>query len=201
MRRAAVLLQVIALLAAVSVAGAQSQQTPPPEKKKPRKVWTNEDLSGIGGNINVVGTAAPPPAEAQPEKAAATKDDAVWEELDTLRIIKADVEKNLANNRRWLENLNEEYRAASDAGRIDTILQGRAELEARIADYEAQLVQVNAQIAELEKFTKGKKRPAKPKPAAAPKPATPPAAEGGGTQEPKPTAEQPPPPPPPPSSL
>jgi len=176
---------------------AAQSQPPPPEKKKARKVWTNEDLSGIGGSINVVGREAPPPAEAKTAQGAATKDDAVWEELDGLRITKADVEKNLANNRRWLDNLNEEYRKASDPGRIDTILQGRTDLETRIADYESQLVELNAQIAELEKFTKGKKRPATPK-AVAPKPATPqpaPVGEAGQPPAQKPPAEQPPPPP------
>lgn len=199
MKKPTGILLAIALLAGASLAAAQSQPPPPPEKKKPRKVWTNEDLSSLGGNINVVGREAPPPAEAKPEKPTAGKDDAVWEELDTLRIIKADVEKNLANNRHWLENVNEEYGKATDPSRIDAILQGRAELETRIAGYEEQLRQTNEQIAALEKFTKGKKRPAKAKPAAAPQPAAPPPAPPGGeAKEPKPPEEQPAPPPPPP---
>ncbi len=199
MRKAAVPLLIVAVLATVSLAAAQSQ--PLPEKKKPAKVWTNEDLSSLGGNINTVGQKAPPPAEAKPEQTAAASSDAVWEELDALRTSRAKVEKNLENNRRWLENLNEEYRKTNDPSRLDTVLQARADLEARIAEYEQQLQQVNAEIAALEKFTKGKKRPAKAKPAA-PKPAAPPPpGEAGQPSEEKPPAEPPPPPPPPPPPL
>ena len=200
------ILLLVGLLAGASLAAAQSQPPPPP-KKKPAKVWTNEDLSSIGGTINVVGREAPPPAEAKSEQPAATKDDAVWEELDTLHTVRANVEKNLANNRRWLENINEEYRKTNDPGRLDTVLQARAEQEARIVELEQQLVQVNADIARLEKFTKGKKRPAKAKPAApAPKPATPegeaaPAGEQPPAPQPPAPAQEPPPPPPPPPSL
>lgn len=205
MKKPTGILLTLSLLAGVSLAAAQSQPPPPP-KKKPAKVWTNEDLSGLGGNINIVGREAPPPAEAKSEQSAATKDDAVWEELDGLRTNKAQVEKNLANNRRWLENLNEEYRKTNDPSRLDTVLQARAEQETRIVELEQQLVQVNEEIARLEKFTKGKKRPAKAKPAApAPKPATPggeaaPAGEQPPAPPPPAPAQEPPPPPPPPPS-
>jgi len=204
MKKPTGILLTLSLLAGVSLAAAQSQPPPPP-KKKPAKVWTNEDLSSLGGTISVVGREAPPPAENKPEQSAATKDDAVWEELDTLRTIKASVEKNLANNRRWLENINEEYRKTNDPSRLDTVLQARADQEARIVEFEQQLVQVNADIAQLEKFTKGKKRPAKAKPAS-PKPATPegeaaPTGEQPPPPQPPAPAQEPPPPPPPPPSL
>ena len=195
MRKPTGLLLAVALFASVSLA-AQGQQAQPSEKKKPRKVWTNEDLSGIGGPINVVGRESLPPVGAKPEQPAAADGDAVWEELDALQASRGKVEKNLENNRRWLENLTEEYRNASDPERINTILQARVELEQRIAGYEQELEQVNAEIAALEKHTKGKKRPAKAK-AAAPKPPAPqPAGEAGQPPEEKPPAEPPPPPPP-----
>ena len=202
MRRLTVALLFAALFLAVSIPAVQAQQQEQPkEKKKPRKVWTNEDLSGLSGNINTVGQKAPPPAEAKPEQLSAADGDAVWLELDALRDQRADVEKTLANNRRWLENLTEEYRNTTDSGRMDTVLQARAEQEQRIVELEERLQLVNAEIAALEKHTKGKKRPAKAKPLA-PKPAAPPpAGEAGQPPEEKPPAEPPPPPPPPPPSL
>ena len=198
MRKPAVLLLGVALVAAVSLAAAQSQPPPIPEKKKPRKVWTNEDLSGLGGGINVVGQEAPPAPEAKP--AAAPAPDYTWVQLDALRETRTALERDLANNRQAIENLNEEYRKATDPGRIDAILEARAEQEQRVANLGQQLQQVNTDLAVVEKLTKGKKRPAKLKPAA------PPAAPAGesapaGEQPPaeKPPAQQPPPPPPPPS--
>ncbi len=206
MRKATVLLLAIALFAGVPLAAAQSQPPPAP-KKKPAKVWTNEDLSSLSGNINTVGQKAPPPAEAKSEQAPAAAGDAVWEELDNLHQARAKVEKNLENNRRWLENLNEEYRKTTDPARLDSILQARAELEQRIAGYEEQLPPLNAEIAAMEKLTKGKKRPAKAKPAApAPTPATPegeapPAGEQPPAPPPPAPGQEPPPPPPPPPNL
>ena len=202
MRKPTVLLLAVALLAAVSLpAAAGQQQEQPKEKKKPRKVWTNEDLGGLGGRINVVGQEPPPPAEekaAQP--IAADSAGYTWEQLDALQGTRAALEKDLPSARVALENINEEYRKTTDPARIDAILQARTEQEQRITGLEEQLQQVNVEIAVLEKYTKGKKRPAKAKPAA-PKPAAPqPAGEAGQPQEQKPPAEQPPAPPPPPPS-
>jgi hypothetical protein len=44
--------------------------TPPAEKKKAKKVWTNEEIGSVGGQISVVGTADP----SKTEKAAAKTD-------------------------------------------------------------------------------------------------------------------------------
>ncbi len=199
MRKPTVLLLTITLFAGVSLAAAQSQPPPPPEKKKPRKVWTNEDLSGLGGRINVVGQEAPPPSEVNPAQSPKSAPDYTWEQLDALRDTRAQLENELPSARAALENINNEYRAATDPVRIDAILQARTQQEERIANLEQQLQQVNADIATVEKLTKGKKRPAKAKPVA-PKPAATQPEGAGQPQEQKPPAEQPPPPPPPPPS-
>jgi len=195
MRRVTVLLFAVALLATVSLAAVQSQPPPPPEKKKPRKVWTNEDLSALGGRINVVGQEAPPPSEVNPAQSPKSAPDYTWEQLDALRDTRAQLENELPSARAALENINKEYSAATDPVRIDAILQARTQQEERIANLEQQLQQVNADLATVEKLTKGKKRPAKAKPVA-PKPAgesAPPAEQPPAE---KPPTQQPPPPPP-----
>lgn len=191
MKKPTIILLGIALFAGISLAAAQSQPPPPPEKKKPRKVWTNEDLSGLGGRINVVGQEPPPPAEAKAaQPAAAAGPGFPWEELDVLYQNRASLEKELPVARAALENINEEYRKTTDPGRIDVVLEARADQEQRIASLEQQLLEINTRIADLEKQTKGRKRPAK----VATKPAAPKPAPQAG--EPAPAPEPPPPPPP-----
>ncbi len=45
--------------------------TPPAETKKPKKVWTNENLSGANGAVSVVGDpkSKPKPASSKPANA------------------------------------------------------------------------------------------------------------------------------------
>lgn len=193
MRRPALLFLAITLFAAVSLAAAQSQP-PPPEKKKPRKVWTNEDLSGIGGTINVVGQAAPPPSEGKPAQTSAAPSASAWEELDQLKAEREDTKAQVDLNRRAVESITAKLNDETNAANKDELLQGRNWQEEQVRNYEARLEQIDARIAELEKQTKGKKRPAKLKPAPAQ-----PSAAPAKPAEPSAPPEQPAPPPPPPS--
>lgn len=186
-------------LLAPTVSGlAQAQeQDKEKEKKKPRKVWTNDDLSGLGGRINIVGQEPPPPPEAKPAPEAATGT-FPWEELDYLYELKPDLERKLETVRGDLARVNEELPQATEQFEIDSLLEERNAYEQEIARRETELEEINARIAELEKQTKGKKRP--PKAPAKPKPA--PAPEEGEEAPEKPAeepAEEPPPPPPPPA--
>jgi hypothetical protein len=200
---------VAALFAAVSLPALHAQQQEPPkEKKKPRKVWTEDDLAGLGGRINVVGTEAPPPPPAGlPAAAAPTGDTALWEELDMLTGQRQAAQEQLDLNRRHLESINAKLDEESDALNIDELLQGRATKEEEILRLEGELESLNQQVAALEKQLAGRKRPARTR-AQPPVPAKerPPAAEGEEPAEetpaeepPKeePPAEEEPPPPPP----
>ena len=205
MRRAILLLLVAALFLAGSIPAVQAQQQEQPkEKKKPRKVWTEDDLAALTGRINVVGTEAPPPAPpGQPVAGAAPADgSAIWEELDMLTQQRQTTQEQLELNQRHLEAMTAKINEETDPLNIDEFLQGRAQKEEEVLRLETELEQLNAQIAELERQTRGRKRPAKTRV----KPEEPakqrPAAEGeeAPAEEPpkeEPPAEEPPPPPPP----
>jgi hypothetical protein len=211
MRRATLLLLAAVLFAAVSLPAAQAQQQEPPkEKKKPRKVWTEDDLAGLGGRINVVGTEAPPPAPAaQPAAGAPTPADALWKELDDLVEERETIKVQIDLNQQAVESLNRKLADETDPIVIDELLEGRVWQEDQLVQWEAELERVNARIAELEKLTAGRKRPPKPKPVATEKarpaeageegeapPAEEPPAEEPPVEEEPPAEEEPPPPPP-----
>jgi hypothetical protein len=208
MRRLTVFLLAAILFAAVSIpaAHAQPQEPPKEEKKKPRKVWTEDDLKGLSGRINVVGTEAPPPAPAAQPAAGPQPADALWKELDDLRQERETIQLQIDINREAVESLNRKLAAETDPLNIEELLQGRAWQEDELATWEAELVRVNARIAELEKLTAGRKRPPKPQPVPAEKarPAeageegeAPPAEEAPKEEPPEEPAEEEPPPPPP----
>ena len=196
------------LFAAISLPAVQAQQPEQPkEKKKPRKVWTEEDLGKLGGPINVVGAEAPPPAApGQPGAGAQAPADgsAIWEELDLLTTQRQTTQEQLELNQRHLEAMTAKINEESDPLNIDELLQGRAQKEEEILRLETELEQLNAQIAELERQTRGRKRPAKTRVKAEQpvKQRTPPAGEGEEAPAEEPPAEEPPaeeePPPPPP---
>jgi hypothetical protein len=48
---------------------AASDKDTSKDKKKPKKVWTNDEVSGINGNVSVVGSSAPASANSQVGKA------------------------------------------------------------------------------------------------------------------------------------
>lgn len=206
MRKPTLLLLVAALFLAGSIPVVQAQQQEQPkEKKKPRKVWTEDDLAGLRGNINVVGTEAPPVPAAQPATGVAQPADALWKELDDLLEERKVIQVQIDLNRAAVESINRKLDAETDALNIDELLQGRVWQENEIASWEAELERVNARIAELEQLTAGRKRPAKPAPIKTEK--VRPAGEEGEAEgapappeEPpkeEPPAEEPPPPPPP----
>lgn len=207
MKKATILLLAAGLLVAVSIPAVQAQQQEQPkEKKKPRKVWTEDDLAGLSGRINVVGVEAPPPAPpGQPAAGGAPADgSAIWEELDMLTQQRQTTQEQLDLNRRHVEAMTAKLNAESDPANIDELLQGRVQKEEEVARLEAELEQLNLQIAELERQTRGRKRPAKTRVKAEQPVKQRPAAEGEETpaEEPpkeEPPAEEPPPPPPPPS--
>ncbi|MCI0402579.1 MAG: hypothetical protein L0212_03545 [Acidobacteria bacterium] len=205
MRKPILVVLIAALLSAVSLAAAQSQpQASPKEKKKPRKVWTEEDLAGLGGRINVVGTEAPPAPAEQPAVTQARPADALWKELDDLLEERKVTQVQIDLNRASVEALNQKLSAETDPDNINELLQGREWQEAQVAQWEAELERVNTRIAELERLTAGRKRPPKPAPVKTEKvrpageegeaQATPTPAEEPPKEE--PPAEEPPPPPP-----
>jgi len=204
MRRPILLLLTAALFTAVSLPALQSQpQEQPKEKKKPRKVWTEEDLAGLGGRINVVGSEAPPEPAAQPATAAARPDDALWKELDDLRAEREMIQGQIELNQRSVASITEKLNTESDPVSIDELLELRAWQEEQVTEWEVELERVNTRIAELEKLTAGRKRPPKPAPVKTekPRPAAPAAqGEGEAPAEPppaeEPSEEEPPPPPP-----
>ncbi|MGH9814121.1 MAG: hypothetical protein ACRD4T_13395, partial [Candidatus Acidiferrales bacterium] len=108
MRKPILVILSAVLFAAVSFLAVQAQQQEQPtEKKKPRKVWTEDDLAGLSGRINVVGTEAPPPAPAGQLGAAGAQapadGSAIWEELDLLTTQRQTTQEQLALNQRHLE--------------------------------------------------------------------------------------------------
>ncbi|MGH2670215.1 MAG: hypothetical protein ACRDH5_14055 [bacterium] len=211
MRKVIVLLLVAALFTAVSLPALQSQpQQPPKEKKKPRKVWTEDDLAGLGGRINVVGAEAPPPAPpGQPAvPGAARPDDALWRELDDLHLERKEIQGQIDLNRRSVDSITAKLAGETDPVAIDDLLGLRVWQEEQVVLWEEELERVTARIAELEKLTAGRKRPPRPAPVKIEKVRPAPAEEGEGEAPPEPPGEEPPeeespeeePPPPPPAS-
>jgi len=139
-------------LAATSQASGQQQ---PPEKKKARKVWTNDDFP-----------ARPAPAAKKEEAQKPGESRSLAElfaELDNAREERKLTQETLEAFQKGLEELRERrFNARDDYDRdfLDLAIEAR---EADIAKVEAQLKELDARIAELEKLTKGRKRPQPPK--------------------------------------
>jgi chromosome segregation ATPase len=75
---------------------AQSQDsTAQPDAKKPKKVWTNENLSDANGSVSVVGDAKSKPKVDAPKKANAQYVASVRKQLEKLQKQIDDVDKQL----------------------------------------------------------------------------------------------------------
>src|SRR6266403_4308901 len=106
---------ILTLFAAFSAA-AQSQgssapappvtsqdSAPPAETKKPKKVWTNENISGANGTVSVVGDPKNKPKPALSKPVDTQYIAAVRKQLDMLQAQIADIDKQLVD----LKNFNE----------------------------------------------------------------------------------------------
>jgi len=101
---------IILTVFAVVSAAAQSQDssaslpqnpsqdsTPPAETKKPKKVWTNEDISHTSGAVSVVGDAKNKPKPTSSKPANAQYVASVRKQLDKLQGEIADIDKQLVD--------------------------------------------------------------------------------------------------------
>jgi hypothetical protein len=115
---------ILTLFAAFSAA-AQSQDrsaparpatsqdsTPPAETKKPKKVWTNENLSGANGAVSVVGDPKSKSKPASSKPANAQYLASVQKQLDKLQGEIADIDKQLVD----LKNFREGEPSTSASG-------------------------------------------------------------------------------------
>ena len=115
---------ILTLFAAFSAA-AQSQDssapappatsqdsTPPAETKKPKKLWTNENLSGANGAVPVVGDPKSKPKRASSKPANAQYLASVQKQLDKLQGEIADIDKQLVD----LKNFREGEPSTSASG-------------------------------------------------------------------------------------
>jgi len=115
---------ILALFAAFSAA-ARSQDasapappapspgsTPPAETKKPKKVWTNENLSGANGTVSVVGDPKNKPKPASSKPANAPYVASVRKQLDKLQGEVAGIDKQLLD----LKNFSEGEPSTSASG-------------------------------------------------------------------------------------
>lgn len=92
---------------------AASQDSPSPaESKKPKKVWTNENLSGANGAVSVVGDPKNKPKPASSKLANAQYVASVRKQLDKLQGVIADIEKQLLD----LKNFSEGEPSTSASG-------------------------------------------------------------------------------------
>jgi hypothetical protein len=105
---------IFSLFAAVSAA-AQSQDSsalppapsqdsaPPSETKKPKKVWTNENLSGANGTVSVVGDPKNKPKPVSSKPANAQYVASVRKQLDKLHGEIDDIDKQLVDLKKFSE--------------------------------------------------------------------------------------------------
>jgi hypothetical protein len=109
-----------AFSAAAQSTDSSSQQPPapapqqPPDTQKPKKVWTNENLSGASGAISVVGDAKgkPKPANSKPKPADAQYVASVRKQLEKWQQQLDDVDKQLVD----LKNFSEGEPSTSASG-------------------------------------------------------------------------------------
>jgi hypothetical protein len=77
---------------------APSQDSaPPPEAKKPKKVWTNEDISASNGAVSVVGDSKSKPKTASSKSANSQYVTSVRRQLDKLQAETADIDRQLVD--------------------------------------------------------------------------------------------------------
>jgi hypothetical protein len=86
--------------------------TPPAEAKKPKKVWTNENLSGANGAVSVVGDPKSKPKPPSSKPANAQYLGSVRKQLDKLQGEIAGIDKQLVD----LKNFSEGEPSTSASG-------------------------------------------------------------------------------------
>ena len=124
MLRSLTFAMIFALFAALSAA-AQSQDscapaspapsqdsTTPGETKKPKKVWTNENLSGASGTVSVVGDPKNKPKATSSKPVDAQYVASVRKQLEKLQVQAADIDKQLVD----LKNFSEGEPSTSASG-------------------------------------------------------------------------------------
>jgi hypothetical protein len=91
---------------------ASQDSGPPAETKKPKKVWTNENLSGANGTVSVVGDPKSKPKPASSKPANAPYVASVQKQLDKLQGEIAGIGKQLVD----LKNFREGEPSTSASG-------------------------------------------------------------------------------------
>ena len=77
---------------------SQTKDTPaPPDAKKPKKVWTNENLSDANGNVSIVGDPKAKPKVVAPKPADAQYVASIRKQLEKLQQQLNDVDKQLVD--------------------------------------------------------------------------------------------------------
>ncbi len=133
---------------------AQSEQ---PKPRKPRKVWTNEDFPE---------RPQPAPAEkpgAAPAAQEPTSDEMLFAELDQAREDLTRWQQTADIYRRAIATEEQRLRDADSDYDRDAYARSLEVSRGQLVNAEAQVAELQARIAELEQLTAGKKRPA-PKP-------------------------------------
>jgi hypothetical protein len=144
-------LQHASLLLALLTATCQSQQsTPAPapwqdsqsgtEQKKPKKVWTNEDLSGVQASVSVVGDPKVKPNHPVKKTANLQSVASLRKQLQKLEKEQADIEQQITD----LKNFRSGEPSASSGFRLDKRYQ-REPLDVQIKALEKKLKDVQAQ--------------------------------------------------------
>jgi chaperonin cofactor prefoldin len=77
---------------------SQTKDSPaPPDAKKPKKVWTNENLSDANGSVSVIGDPKTKPKVVAPKPADAQYAASVRKQLEKLQVQLNDVDKQLVD--------------------------------------------------------------------------------------------------------
>jgi len=151
------LIAVLSLAAAPLRSSGQPAQDEQKETKKARKIWTNDDF--------------PSNPAAQKEEAKASEESAPaadpFAELDRAREERKLAQEDLQAFHKDREELRNRRSRASESVEMDMLDLAIETAETKIVKLEEQLKELDDRIAELEKQTRGRKRPA-PKPATQP---------------------------------
>lgn len=125
-----------------------SSQAPDKDPKKPKKVWTNDELQGLNGNVSVVGDAA----KTEPGKSRGTQGQASPSTIARMRgevqKLRADLQKTDKQIQELKEfnsgeatgtgslQLHHSYTTASIPNQIKQLEEKKKQIEARIAAIE-----------------------------------------------------------------
>lgn len=115
------------------------------DAKKPKKVWTNENLSGVQGPVSVVGDSKNKPSAAPPKTVNAQYVASVRKRLEKLRKQVDDVDKQLLD----LKNFSEGDSSANASGIKLHKSYNREPIEEQIRVLQEKKKDLQAQIDEL----------------------------------------------------